>query len=152
VTSETDPVTSEARATAPRGSPRAKAALVLAAVFALGAFAGGAVGRVTALRELGRAMEGPPAEARAHFRLEALRRHLDLDDAQLAKIRTVIAWGDAERDTLMATCGPGLDDLRKRTDARVRDVLTEDQRKRFDELEQRRRRHGGGPRPGRPQK
>ena len=66
MTTETETVTSEPRATAPRGSPRIKAALVLAAVFALGAFAGGAVGRVTALRELGRAMAGPPAEARAN--------------------------------------------------------------------------------------
>jgi hypothetical protein len=132
------------------GSARYKAVLVLAAVFALGGVAGAAVGRVTALRELRRTMEGPPAEARARFRLEALRRHLDLSEDQLARMRTVIDEAESERDAAMAACGPGLDELRRRTDTRVREILNEEQRKHFDELEARRGHHGGGPRPGRP--
>lgn len=130
------------------GSPRLKAALVLAAVFALGGFAGVAVGRVSALRELRQTMDAPPAEARTQFRLDAMRRRLDLSDDQLTRLRAIMSEADSERDTLMAKCGPGMDDLRKRTDERVREVLTEEQRKRFEEMEQRRGRHSGGRGPG----
>lgn len=140
----TDERGSDQRAGAPsRGLVRAKAAGVLAAVFLLGGLAGGAAGRITALREMGRMVEGPPPEARARFRLEAMRRHLDLRDDQVARVRAIMAEADAERDRLMETCGPGLDDLRRRTDARVREVLDEDQRKRFDDASARRRRAPG---------
>jgi hypothetical protein len=111
------------------------------------------VGRVSALRHFGRVMEGPPEEARARFRMEAMRRHLGLSDDQAAQVRAIMDEADAERDRLMASCEPGLDDLRKRTDARLREVLSEDQRKRLDELDARRGRHRGGrpwPPPGRP--
>lgn len=141
-----------AAAPAPRGA-RWKAAAVLAAVFVLGAAAGGAVGRMSAIRDFGRVMQGPPSEARARFRMEALRRHLDLSEEQTARVRAITEEADAERDKLMASCGPGLDDLRRRTDARVREVLTDAQRKRLDELDARRGRRGpwpGGPPPGRP--
>lgn len=133
---------------------RWKAAAVLAAVFLLGGAAGGAVGRITAIRDFGRVMEGPPAEARARFRMEAMRRHLGLTEEQTAKVRAILDEADAERDRLAASCEPGLEDLRKRTDARMREVLSEDQKKRLDELDARRGRpggrHGGRPPPGGP--
>lgn len=132
-------------APAPRGA-RWKAVGVLAAVFLLGGVAGGAVGRMSAIRDFGRVMQGPPAEARARFRMEALRRHLDLSEDQVARIRAITEEADAERDKLMASCSPGLEDLRQRTDARVREVLSDAQRKRLDELDARRGRRG--PRPG----
>ncbi|MEZ4314094.1 MAG: hypothetical protein R3F14_39240 [Polyangiaceae bacterium] len=138
--------------TGPEGTPArrrgelAKGLAVLAAVFALGGVAGLAVGRTMALREMRHMIDGPPPEARARFRLEAMRRHLRLTDAQTEQVRAILAEADSERDRLMETCGPGLDDLRKRTDARVREVLDEEQRKRFDEGPSR---HGRprGPRP-----
>lgn len=138
--------------TASRAQPnrrsRVTAIALLAAMFAFGSVTGVAVGRVWTMRDVRRMMEGPPGEARAGFRLEALRRHLDLRPDQTERIRAVITEADAERDKLMATCGPGLDDLRRRTDAKVREVLDEDQRKRFDEIGKRRGgggRGGGGP-------
>ena len=140
----TDERRADEREAAPaRGSARAKAAAVLAAVFLLGGVAGGAVGRLTALREMRRMVEGPPPEARARFRLEAMRRHLDLRDDQVTRVRAIMSEADAERDRLMETCGPGLDDLRKRTDARLREVLDEDQRRRFDEMSARKGRPPG---------
>lgn len=132
----------EARA-AP-GSTRFKAIAVLSAVFLLGAVAGGAAGRITALREIRHLTEGPPPEARARFRLEAMRRHLQLRDDQLDRVRTIMAEADAERDGLMEKCGPGLDELRRRTDTRLREVLDEEQRRRFDEMGPRRGRPPGG--------
>lgn len=131
------------------GAARGKAIAVLAAVFLLGGVAGAGLGRMSAMRDLRHVMQGPPEQARANFRLEVLRRHLELNDGQTEKIRSIFAEADGEREKLMATCGPGLDDLRKRTDARVREVLTEDQRKRFEDLPARRGRPGGPP-PGGP--
>lgn len=154
----TDRTTNEGAEPAPASPPRPapattaarmKAVGVLAAVFLLGGAAGGAVGRMSAIRDLGRVMQGPPAEARARFRMEALRRHLDLREDQTARVQAIMEEADAERDKLMASCGPGLEDLRKRTDARIREVLSEDQRKRLDDLDARRGRHGP-PWPGRP--
>jgi hypothetical protein len=134
---------SERAAAASRGPLRAKAAAVLVAVFVLGGVAGGAVGRITAIREMRRMVEGPPPEARARFRLEAMRRHLDLRDDQVARLREIMAAADAERDELMKTCGPELEELRRRTDTRVREVLDEGQRKRFDDTSARRGRPPG---------
>lgn len=140
----TEHASSEAEIKAPASNARLKAAVVLAAVFVLGGAAGAAVGRITAIRELRHMMEGPPGESRARFRVEAMRRHLELSDEQVTRIQSVMSDTDAERDRLMASCGPGLDDLRKRTDARVREILSEEQRRRFDQLH-----HGRmpGPRP-----
>ncbi len=153
-----DRVTDEAASRPAEGPPpanggaRVKAILLLAAMFALGGAAGVAVGRASAAREIRHMMEGPPGESRVNFRIEALRRHLDLSADQVDKLRAVMAEADAEREKLMAACDPGMDDLRKRTDAKVRAVLDEAQRKRFDDLSKRRGRPpgpwmGGGPPP-----
>lgn len=125
------------------GGAWVKAIAVLAAVFVLGGAAGIAVGRASAMREVRRMMEGPPGDARERFRVEALRRHLDLRADQVERVRAVMAEADGERDKLMSACGPGLDDLRRRTDARLREILDEEQRKRFDELSKRRGRPPG---------
>lgn len=135
-----------------RDGTRAKAAMVLALVFLLGGLAGGAIGRFTAMREVGRMMGGPPGEARSRFRLEALRRHLDLREDQIDRVKAILDEADVERERLMGSCGPGLDDLRARTDARVRALLDEDQRKQLDAFEarrgQRRGPRGGHGHPG----
>ncbi len=127
---------------ASNGGVRVKAIAALAAMFVLGGLAGVAVGRVSAMREVRHMMEGPPGDARASFRLEALRRRLDLRPEQVDRVRAVMAEADAERDKLMGACGPGLDELRRSTDAKMREVLDDDQRKRFDELSRRRGKPG----------
>jgi hypothetical protein len=101
------------------------------------------VGRAGAAREMRHLMEGPPGQARANFRLEALRRHLDLSADQVEKLRAVMSEADAEREKAMAACDPGMEDLRKRTDAKVRAILDEAQQKRFDDLSKRRGRPPG---------
>ncbi|APR85000.1 Hypothetical protein A7982_10349 [Minicystis rosea] len=146
-----DAVSAEASHRGPRpNGTRAKAAAVLVAVFLLGGLAGGALGRMTAFRELNRMMEGPHARSR----LEAMRRHLDLRDDQVPRLRAILDEADAERDKLMGQCEPGLEALHKRTDARIRELLDDEQKKRLDALGARRghRRHGpwGGPPHGPP--
>lgn len=137
------PRDSETAAT-PRVTARWKAVAVLISVFVLGGAAGAAAGRITAMREMRHLVEGPPLEARARFRVEAMRRHLDLRDDQVARVRAIMDEADGERDKLMAGCGPGLEELRARTDTRIREVLDEPQRRRFDDLAARRG-HPRGP-------
>ncbi|WP_437797367.1 hypothetical protein [Sorangium sp. So ce693] len=141
------------RPASPPALARWKPLAVLAAVFLFGGVAGAAIGRVTALRDLEATFRGPPTEARAQFRLKAMRRHLDLTDRQVRELRATIAEAEAERERLLSECRPALDALRDRTDARVKGVLTPEQLTRYEELEAERRRHPGpppfGPGPGR---
>ncbi|WP_437724202.1 hypothetical protein [Sorangium sp. So ce861] len=129
----------------PAAPARWKPLAVLAAVFLFGGVAGAALGRGMALRDLEATFRGPPAEARAQFRLRAMRRHLDLTDRQVRELRATLADAEAERDRLLSECRPGLDALRDRTDARVKGVLTPDQLTRYEEFEAERRRRPGPP-------
>ena len=124
-----------------RTSMRVKAGAVLIAVFLLGGLAGGAAGRVSAFRDFNRMMEGPHAKNR----LEAMRRHLDLRDDQVPKVQAILDEADAEREKLMGQCAPLLEESHKRTDAKLREVLDEEQKKRLDALEANRGRHRHGP-------
>ncbi|WP_437905863.1 hypothetical protein WME95_47835 [Sorangium sp. So ce327] len=141
------------RPASPPPLARWKPLAVLAAVFLFGGVAGAAIGRVTALRDLEATFRGPPTEARAQFRLKAMRRHLDLTDRQVRELKATLAEAEAERDRLLSECRPALDALRDRTDARVKGVLTPEQLTRYEELEAERRRRPGpppfGPGPGR---
>jgi hypothetical protein len=138
-----------------RPSSRLRAALLVGSVFVLGGLAGGMVGRALTLRELAAPFKGPPAEVRARFRLEAMRRHLSLSPEQAHTIEAILREADPARDAAMAACLPELERLREKTDASIREVLTPEQRTRFDEHERRVREHGPrhgppfGP-PGRP--
>jgi len=103
-------------------------------VFLLGGVAGVGVGRAYTLHHLHSVMSGPPGEARAHFRLEAMRHELDLDDAQVQKIDTIMKNADPDRDQAIASCKPQLDDIRARTDAQIVDVLRPDQRPKYEAM------------------
>lgn len=131
---------------------RTKSVAWLVAVFLLGGAAGAGFGRAGALRELEGALRGPPTEARARFRIEAMRRHLDLDEGQSARLAAIFAEAEAERERLMETCRPGLDELREKTEARVKGELTPDQAARYEEVGpgRPRGRRGGPDGPGRP--
>ena len=125
-------------------TPRTKAGIVLAGVFLFGGVAGAGASRAYMFHEFRSSMEGPPGQARAHFRLEAMRRHLDLKDDQVTKLEAILRDSESERDKRMAACRPGMDELRTTTEAKINELLTPEQRKRYQEL------HGpfgGGPPP-----
>jgi len=128
---------------------RWKPVAVLAAVFLFGGITGAALGRMTAIRDLQSTFRGPPTEARAQFRLEAMRRHLDLTDDQVRRLEAILSEVEAEREKLLSTCRPGLDALRDQTDARVKEILTPEQRALLETLDTRRRHHGPHRGPGR---
>ena len=139
-------MTSATSPTSPSSPSRWKPAAVLAAVFLFGGVAGAALGRMTAIRDLQSTFRGPPTEARAHFRLEAMRRHLDLTDDQVRRLEVVFSETEAEREKLLDACRPGLDALRDQTTSRVNEILTPEQKARHEELEaERKKRHPRGP-------
>ena len=119
-------------------SPRKKAALLFACVFALGAVAGAGASRIYVLHQLRPAMDRPLNEARAHFRLEAMKRHLDLSSDQAAKIEAIERQAEAERERLLTQCRPGLDGLREHIDAQILEILRPEQRDRYREFSARR--------------
>ncbi|WP_437287808.1 hypothetical protein [Sorangium sp. So ce406] len=139
------------RPSSPPSPARWKPLAVLAAVFLFGGVAGAAIGRGTALSDLEATLRRPPTEARAQFRLGAMRRHLDLTSDQVRELKATLAEAESERERLLAECRPALDELRDRTDARVKSVLTPEQRARYEELEAERRHRPGPPHgPGHP--
>lgn len=121
---------------------------ILVAVFVLGGAAGAAVTWAVAVRDLRATMENPPDQARAKFKLEAMRRHLDLDDEQVAKLEAIFEEAGREKDAAIEGCRPALDELRQRTSARIDEVLTEEQRKKHAEMRQRMRERFRGHRSG----
>ncbi len=116
-----------------------------AGMFALGGLTGGFLGRAHTLRELRARMGGPGAEPRTQFRVAALTRALDLTDDQVEAVRTILAEAEAKHELIVGPVRTDLDALRDETDGRIREVLTPEQREKFDE--HRRRRGSGGPRP-----
>jgi hypothetical protein len=139
---ETEPTREATQAPPHRGKLRP--VLVLAGVFLLGGLSGLAVGRATANRELAHTLRRPPDELRAQMRLEGMRRHLDLRDEQVSALEALLRDAEAERARLVEPCQPELESLRERTDASLRALLDDEQRRRFDEHLSRRPR---GPHP-----
>jgi Spy/CpxP family protein refolding chaperone len=127
---------------------RYKPIAILLAVFALGAVAGVGGMRAFELRELEGTMGRPPSEARARFRLEAMRRRLDLSDEQQTKLEAILRAAEDERERALASCRPGLDSLRDKTDAEIEAILTPEQREEHRRFVERRRQRG--PRHGPP--
>ncbi len=128
-------------------SPKLKAALVMAGVFALGGVAGAAGSRAYVLHRFRSNIEAPTPEARSRFRLEAMKRHLDLSDDQVTKLDAIFRDADAERDKRMEACRPGMEALRGEMDAKIMQVLRPDQQERFRELASHHGPFGGPPPP-----
>jgi Spy/CpxP family protein refolding chaperone len=118
------------------------AVLALLAAFGLGAVAGGFGTKSYLLHRFSERFGGPPGRARMGFRLEAMSRALDLDAAQRGKIRAIFDEHEDERRRVMEKCEPEHRALRDRVDAKVRDVLTAEQREKHEKL---RRRFGPPP-------
>jgi Spy/CpxP family protein refolding chaperone len=123
---------------------------LLAGVFLLGSVAGAGAARAYILNDLHSRFGGPPAEVRAHLRIEAMRRQIDLSDEQVAKIEAIFQETDGDFERSMKPCRDNLDQVRARTDERIAEVLTPEQRKRFQEYVEKRKRMRGGPFPSPP--
>lgn len=119
---------------------RLKPFAILLAVFLLGVIAGGAGFRAYMLRDMRARFAGPPHKVRAHLRMEALQRQLDLSSAQVEKLEAIFQEVDGELEKLTAPCHADVEALRKRTDARIEALLDDDQKARFGKLREQHRR------------
>jgi hypothetical protein len=124
-----------------------KAALVLVAVFALGAVAG--VGGAIAYTrdEINNFADQPSMREFARFR--ALSRKLDLSAGQESDLRKTFERHSKERRKVwvdaMERCGDPIKKQKAELDAEIRKVLNEEQRAQFDRFANARRPPGGVP-------
>ncbi|HEX8161430.1 MAG TPA: hypothetical protein VF538_06130 [Pyrinomonadaceae bacterium] len=116
-----------------RGSTRVKIWIVFVAVFALGTVTGAAIDGVYRSRaSAGRRGDDDERrrDAGAHF--EKMRRDLNLSDEQATKIRGVLEETRNEYRNLRAELRPRFDEPRLKARARIRELLDEGQRQKFD--------------------
>jgi Spy/CpxP family protein refolding chaperone len=108
--------------------------LLIAVVFALGVVTGGSLDRVY-LANHGPFKSASPDHPRGPNRMaERLKNDLNLNDEQVAKIRTILEESRKEfPPSRFAEC-PGFAQSRARTRARIREALTPEQQKRYDEI------------------
>lgn len=124
------------------------AAAAFVGVFALGAVAGASGTRAYMLKQFASPFEGPPREARARFRIDAMRRQLDLSPDQVKKIRAIMHDNENDFEKAMTPCRNELDTLHKRTDERIVEILDPTQVAKYREFaEKMRTRRGHGPFP-----
>jgi len=114
-----------------QGKVKLQVWVLIAVVFALGAVTGASLDRVYLARSPKPPNHGPRGPNRM---VERLRSDLNLNDEQVAKIKTIFEESRKEfPPSRFAEC-PGFIESRTRTRTRVREVLTPDQQKRYDEI------------------
>lgn len=108
--------------------------LLIVVVFVLGGVAGGSLDRLYLSNR-----SGEPGPRRGpHRMVERLRNDLNLNDEQVAKIRTIFEESRKDFPQSRFIDCPGIKESRARTRARVRETLTPEQQKRYDEINARR--------------
>jgi Spy/CpxP family protein refolding chaperone len=117
-----------------QGKVKLQVWLLIAVVFALGGVTGASLDRVYLANRgpfrvaSGEHLRGPQRMA------ERLRADLNLNDEQVSKIKTIFEESRKEfPPSRFAEC-PGYKESRARTRARVREALTPEQQKRYDEI------------------
>lgn len=123
-----------------------KVVLVLVGLFLLGAIVGVAATHAYLRREYTNFVEDDSPGHRDRFRLRALSRRLDLSEEQEQLVRDIVERHRSEReahiDLVADVCREPLEQMRLRTENEIRQVLTQEQRERFDRI---REKHGGWP-------
>lgn len=121
------------------------AAAAFVGVFALGAVAGAGGTRAYMLKEFAMPFEGPPREARARFRIESMRRQLDLTPEQVQKIKAIMHETDDEFENATKPCRETLDALHKRINDRIIETLTPEQVLKFRDFSEKMHKRRGHP-------
>jgi len=129
-----------------------RGAAVVLAVFASGVIVGATGARHLAWRRIDRAIEGREGQGMERMLLRAIDRHVGLDDLQRARVEGILREAHGQRRSLLAPVEPALDELRRRNESRIREVLRDDQRPAFDAFAARmaERHRRGLPPPGPP--
>src|SRR5215510_2885575 len=116
-----------------QGKVKLQVWLLIVAVFALGAVTGGSLHRLYLAKVM--VPKDVPRHPRGPARMvEKLKEDLNLSDEQVTKIKTIFEESRKEfPPSKFAEC-PVVKESRNRTRTRVREVLTADQQKRYDEI------------------
>jgi Spy/CpxP family protein refolding chaperone len=113
--------------------------LLIAVVFALGGVTGASLDRMYQANRNSLKNDHPDRGWRGPNRgldrmMERMKKDLNLSDEQVPKIRTILEESRKEfPPSRFAEC-PGFKESRARTRARVRESLTPEQQKRYDEI------------------
>lgn len=117
-----------------QGKVKLQVWLLIAVVFALGAVTGGSLDRVYLAKFGAGAGENPNRPRGPHRMVERLKTDLNLNDEQVAKVKTILEESRKEfPPSRFAEC-PGFVQSRAHTRARIREALTPEQQKRYDEI------------------
>jgi Spy/CpxP family protein refolding chaperone len=118
----------------PQGKIKLQVWLLIVVVFALGAVTGGSLDRVY-LANSGAIKSLNPNHAHGPNRMiDRMSSDLNLNDEQVAKIKTIFEESRKEfPPSKFAEC-PGFKESRAHTRARIRETLKPEQQKRFDEI------------------
>jgi Spy/CpxP family protein refolding chaperone len=114
---------------------RIKIWIVFVVVFALGCATGAAIDgvyRSRAAAGAGRTEEDRKRDAEEHF--NKMRADLNLSDEQATKIRGVLEETRGEYRQLRNELRPRFDEPRLKARARIRELLNDEQRRKFDEI------------------
>lgn len=117
---------------------RSKIYAAMAAVFALGAVAGGGAVYAYTRSDYVLLASDDSGELRERRRFAALRRELDLDDTQGEQVRAILQRYRPERRNLLRAaferCGKPLEEQKLKMDSEIRARLRPEQQPRFDAL------------------
>jgi Spy/CpxP family protein refolding chaperone len=132
---------------------KTSAALMLVAIFGLGAIAGG----ITQYLVGSHFISNPPPQTRvpnSHDIVEEMAQQLKLNAQQKDKLRGIIQQSREHYRSLSKQFQPQYDKMRAETNDAIRDILTANQRQNFDEtlekMDSRHRDHTHDPRAGGP--
>lgn len=124
---------------------RTKIYAALAAVFTLGAVAGGGAVYAYTRSDYALLASDDSGELRERRRFAALSRELALDDEQGDKVRGILQRYRPERRRLVKAtfeqCGKALDEQKARMDSEIRVLLRPEQKPRFEALLKAQREH-----------
>jgi hypothetical protein len=114
--------------------PRLRAALLLVAVFAAGAVAGGALSIHVATRRVAAILHGDPKQTLPRLYGEVLGRRLHLTAQQRADVERIVGDDHAQLARMGQSLYTEAAEMRRRRHARIREILTPSQQPVFDAL------------------
>ena len=115
-----------------QGNVKFKIWLVLAVVFALGTVTGAALGGLYHSRAGGRGERGGGGDGRDARQFDKMRNELGLSDEQATRVRAILDETRNEYRALRTELRPRFEEPRLRARAKIREVLNEAQRQKFD--------------------
>lgn len=121
---------------------RWKAIASVILIFLLGGVAGAFVMHTIDQQRMERFVKGEPHMMR-EFIIQRMNRELNLDQAQLDQVRTIIGETHSEIREVRKQIRPQIDQILQRSEDRVRAILRPDQLEKFNKIvEERKKRRG----------